>query len=144
MCYVFLFLLEIHSLWAISRILISDGTRWLQIYTSVPAIYSIKSSGWHLHKCGRSRIKILTPRSASKIFHVLFFILVMLMREKRNAHSVLVGKPKGKKPLRKPRLRWEDYVEVNVKGWDGVTGYVRLRTDMWRALVNTVMNLWVW
>jgi hypothetical protein len=37
---------------------------------------------------------------------------MMLMREKRNACSVLVGKPKGKKPLRKPRRRWEDYIEM--------------------------------
>jgi hypothetical protein len=39
----------------------------------------------------------------------------MLMREKRNGCSVLLGKPKGKKLLRKPRRRWEDYIEMNIK-----------------------------
>jgi hypothetical protein len=38
----------------------------------------------------------------------------MLMRDNRNACSVLVRKPKGKKPLRKPRCRWEDYIDMNV------------------------------
>jgi len=68
----------------------------------------------------------------------------MLMREKRNACSVLVGKPKGKKPLKKRRLRWEDYIETNVKNQDerAFTGFVWLRIDMWRALVNTVMKFW--
>jgi hypothetical protein len=50
-----------------------------------------------LHECGRSGIKTLTPRSASKIFRVLFVVLAMLMRGKRNACSVLVRKPKGGK-----------------------------------------------
>ena len=74
----------------------------------------------------RSGIKISTLRSASKIFHVLFFILVMLMREKRNACSVLIGKPNGKNLLRKLRRRWEDYIEMNVKKQDGMvfTGFV--------------------
>jgi len=69
----------------------------------------------------------------------------MLLREKRNACIVLVGKPKGKKPLRKLRRRWEKYIEMNVKKQDerAFTVFVWLRIDMWRALVNTVMNFWV-
>ena len=67
------------------------------------------------------------------------------MRETRKACSVLMGKPKGKKPLGKPRRRWEDYIEMNVKkqGERAFTRFVWLRIDMWRALVNTVMNFWV-
>jgi len=50
----------------------------------------------------------------------------MLMREKRNACSVLIGKPNGKNLLRKLRRRWEDYIEMNVKKQDGMvfTGFV--------------------
>jgi hypothetical protein len=47
---------------------------------------------------------------------------VARMREKRNAYSILVGKPKGKIPLRKPRRRWMDNLKTDFReiGWDGV------------------------
>jgi len=53
------------------------------------------------------------------------------MREKGNACSVLMGKPKRKKPLRKPRRRWEDYTEMNVKKQDerAFTGFVWQRIE---------------
>jgi hypothetical protein len=42
--------------------------------------------------------------------------------EKRNAYRVLVGKPEGKRPLRRPRRRWDDNIKVDLRdtGWDGV------------------------
>jgi hypothetical protein len=41
------------------------------------------------------------------------------MGEKRNACRLLVGKPEGKRPLRKPRCRWVDNIKVDFKeiGW---------------------------
>jgi hypothetical protein len=68
------------------------------------------------------------------------------MGEERRVHRVLVGKPEGKKPLGRPRHRWEDNVrmdlqEVGCGGMDWI-GLVQDR-PMWRALVNAVMNLWV-
>jgi hypothetical protein len=69
---------------------------------------------------------------------------VALMREKRNAYRLLVGKPKGMGPLGRPRRRWfgnirMDLVEV---GWGDVdwNGMAQDR-DRWRALVNSVLNL---
>jgi predicted small integral membrane protein len=56
-----------------------------------------------------------------------------------NAYSLLVGKPEGKRPLRRPRRMWVDLVEV---GW-GDVDWIGLAQDRgrWRALVNSVLNL---
>ena len=40
---------------------------------------------------------------------------VACMREQRNAHRLLVGKPKGKRPLGRPRHRWEDNIKMDLK-----------------------------
>jgi hypothetical protein len=44
------------------------------------------------------------------------------MGEKRNAYWVLVGKPEGKRPLRRPRRRWVDNIKMDLRetGWDGL------------------------
>jgi hypothetical protein len=62
------------------------------------------------------------------------------------AYTLLVGKPEGKRPLRRPRRRWaynikKDLLEI---GWSGVDciGLAQDREKQ-RALVNAVMNLWV-
>jgi len=53
----------------------------------------------------------------------------------------LVGNPEGKRPLGKPRYRWEDNIKINfqeVGGMDWIDG--AQDRDRWRALVNAVMN----
>jgi hypothetical protein len=66
------------------------------------------------------------------------------MGARRNAYMILVGKPERKRPLGKPRCRWQDNIKVDLTdtGWGGV-GWIDLAQDrdQWRALVNTVMNL---
>jgi hypothetical protein len=68
------------------------------------------------------------------------------MGEKRNAYRLLVGKPEGKRPLRRPRRRWVDNIKKGllVIGWGGVD-WIGLAQDKdkWRSLVNAVMNLCV-
>jgi hypothetical protein len=66
------------------------------------------------------------------------------MGEKRNVYRLLVGKPEGKRPLRRPRRRWMNNIkmdllgiEVNVMDWTGLA-QDRYR---WGALVNSVMKL---
>jgi hypothetical protein len=55
-----------------------------------------------------------------------------------------VGKSKGKRPLGRPRRRGVDGAKIDLGeiGWDGMDWiYLDEDTDLWRALVNTVMNL---
>jgi hypothetical protein len=55
-------------------------------------------------------------------------------------------KPEGKRPLGRPRLRWEDNIRMDLReiGWVGMD-WIDLAQDrdQWRALVNAVMNLQV-
>jgi hypothetical protein len=56
----------------------------------------------------------------------------------------LVGRPEEKRPLGRPRRRWEDNIKLDLReiGIDG-TNWLQLAEDrvQWRAFVNTVMNL---
>jgi hypothetical protein len=68
------------------------------------------------------------------------------MREKRNAYRLLVGKPEGKRPLGRPSCRWVDNIRMDLGEvrWCDVD-WIGLAQDRnrWRALVNSVLNLWV-
>jgi len=66
------------------------------------------------------------------------------MGENRGVYRVLVGKPEGRRPLGRPRHRWEDSIKMDLRdvGCGGVD-WVELAEDRdrWRALVNAVMYL---
>ena len=57
-------------------------------------------------------------------------------------HRVLVGKSEGKRPLGRPRRRWEDNIKMDLQEVGGGGDWMELAQDKdgWRALVNTVMN----
>ena len=57
-------------------------------------------------------------------------------------HRVLVGKPEGKKPLGRPRRRWEDNIKMDLQEVGGDEDCMELAQDRnrCRELVNTVMN----
>ena len=66
--------------------------------------------------------------------------------EGRGVHRVLVGKPEGKRPLGRPRRRWEDNIKMDLQEVGGVCEvWMELAQDRdrWRALVSTVMNFQV-
>ena len=59
-------------------------------------------------------------------------------------YRVLVGKTEGKRPLGRPRRRWEDNIKTDLSDvvcWSMNRIELAQDTDRWRALVNAVMNL---
>ena len=69
---------------------------------------------------------------------------VARMGEGRGVYRVLVGKPEGKRPLGRPRRRWEDNIRMELQevglGYEDWIGLAQDR-DRWRALVSAVRNL---
>jgi len=66
------------------------------------------------------------------------------MVERRGVYRVLVGKPAVKRPLGRPRRRWEDNIKMDLKevGCGGVDWFdLAQDRDRWRDLMNAVMNL---
>jgi hypothetical protein len=64
--------------------------------------------------------------------------------EGRGVYGVLVGRSEGKRPLGRPRRRWEDNIKMDLReiGTDGAK-WIRLAQHriQWRSFVSTVMNL---
>ena len=64
--------------------------------------------------------------------------------EGRGVYRVLVGNTEGRRPLERPRRRWEDNIKMDLQevGYGGMD-WIELAQvrDWWRALVNAVMNL---
>ena len=68
---------------------------------------------------------------------------VACMGEDRGVHRVLVGKPQGKRPLGRPRHRWEDNIKMDLQEvGGGRRDWMELAQDRdrWRALVGTVRD----
>jgi hypothetical protein len=66
------------------------------------------------------------------------------MGDKRGANKILMGTPEGKRPLGRPRLRWEDNIKMDLQGVEcGVMTWIHLTQvrNWWRALVIAIMNL---
>jgi hypothetical protein len=67
-------------------------------------------------------------------------------RIERRGYRILVGKPKGKRPLGRPRRRWVNSIKMDIREirWDGVD-WIDLAQDrdQWRAPLNTIINFWV-
>ena len=67
---------------------------------------------------------------------------VARMEEGRGVHKVLVRKPEVKRPLGRPRRRWEDNIKMDLEVGRGCVDWMELAKDRdrWRALVSAVMN----
>ena len=66
------------------------------------------------------------------------------MGDRRGVYRVLVGKHEGKRPLGRPRRRWENNIKMDLQevGCGGID-WIELAQDRdsWRALVYAVMNI---
>ena len=65
------------------------------------------------------------------------------MGERRGLYTVLVRKPEGKRPVGRPRRRWEDNMKMDLQevGCGSIVGIdLALDGDRWRTFVNAVMN----
>ena len=88
--------------------------------------------------CSPNIVRVIKSRRLRWTGHVT------RMEEERGVHKVSVGKPEGKRPLGKPRHRWEDNIKMDLeKVGRGCGDWMELAQDRkrWRALVSTVMNL---
>jgi hypothetical protein len=63
------------------------------------------------------------------------------MGEVRGAYNILVGRPEGRRPLGRPRRRWEDNIKMEIGFGDMDWIHWAQDRDRWRAVVNTVMIL---
>jgi hypothetical protein len=64
--------------------------------------------------------------------------------ESRGVYRVLVGKPEGKRPLGRPRRKWEDNIKMNLQEvkYGGIDWVEQAQDrDRWQAFVNAVMKL---
>ena len=88
----------------------------------------------------RNIVRVIKSRRMRRAGHVA------CMEEGRGMHKVLVGKPEGKRPLGRPRRRWEDIIKMDLEEVGrGCGDWMELSQDRdrWRALVSTVMNFGV-
>ena len=83
-------------------------------------------------------VRVITSRRMRWVGHVA------RMGEGRGVYRVLVGKHEGKRPLGRPRRRWEDNIKMDLQemgcwGMDWIE--LAQDRDRWRVLVNALMNL---
>jgi hypothetical protein len=106
----------------------SDGDGWRKLHNE--ELHNLYSSP--------DIIRIIKSRRVKWVGHEA------RMGEKRNVYRLLVGKPKGKRPLGRLRRRWIDNIKMDLLEIGlSVVDWVGLAQDRyrWRALVNSVMNL---
>jgi hypothetical protein len=87
--------------------------------------------------CSPNIVRMIRSRRMRWAWHVA------RMEEGRGVHNVLVGRPEGKRPLGRPRRRWEDNINMDLQERFVVTGWSWLRIGTWPELVSMVMNFLV-
>ena len=138
-----------HNLILYTLLCTSFCVKWSEFLTLLRRIFGPKRDGvrreWRkLHNeelndlyCSLNNVRVIKSRRIRWAGHVA------RMEEGRGVQRVLVGKPEGKRPLGRPRRRWEDNIKMDLqevgRGCGDWMGLAQDR-DRWRALVSTVMN----
>jgi hypothetical protein len=99
------------------------------------------TGGWRRLHCEELRNLYASPNiiRAIKSRKITWAGLVERMRNMRNAYNILFGKREGKRPLGKPRRKWEDNIRMDLRKieWESAD-WINLTQDR-----NTILNLWV-
>jgi hypothetical protein len=149
-----------HSIQTLLSSLLLSKTIKIRMYKTIilpVVLYGCET--WSLTLREEHRLRVFENRVLRRIFgpkrdeiaggreesmRMRFTEHVARMSEKRNAYSLLVGKPEGRRPLGRSRRRWLDNIMMKLVevGWGDVDriGLARDR-DRWRALVSSVLNL---
>ena len=100
---------------------------WRKLHNELNDLYSLPNI-----------VRVVKSRGMRWVGHVARMV------QWRGVYRVLVGKPEGKRPLGRPRRRWEDNIKMDLQEvGEGYEDWMELAEDRdrWRALVSTVMNL---
>jgi len=88
--------------------------------------------------CSPNILRVIKSRRMRRAGHMA------CVEEGRGLYRALVGKPERKRPLGRPRRRWDDNIKMDLQEVGcGDMDWIELAQDRgrWRALVNAVMNL---
>jgi hypothetical protein len=99
---------------------------WRKLHEELHGLYS-----------SHSTIKVIKAR-------MMRWVGMWRVGEVRGAYNIFVGRPEGRRPLGRPRRRWEDNIKMDP--WEigfGDVDWINLAQDRdsWQVLVNTMMNL---
>ena len=142
----------------VKAVLLKTASRLPQQRVSESVLQRLRTpvlSNWY--SCTLSSVQTSLPKKLDSVIKLLINIVrvvksrrmrwaghVARMGEGRGVHRVLVGKPEGKRPLGRPRRRWEDNIKMDLQEVGASCGeWMELAQDRdrWRALVGTVRKL---
>jgi hypothetical protein len=104
-----------------------ETREWRKLHNELNDLYSSPSI-----------VRVIESRRMTWVGHMA------RMGKRRGVYRVLVGKPEGKRPLGRPRNKWEDNIKMDLQEvGSGGRDWIKLAQNRegWQALVNVVMNL---
>jgi len=127
-----------------NQFICSAKTNQIVLFVDVIYVDTVRVTETYIHNVyPKYRVFKSTGRRVVKSRRMRWAGHVARMGEDRGVHRVLVGKPEGKRPLGRPRRRWEDNIKMDIQEVGvGRGNWMELAQDRdrWRALVGTVRD----